>query len=352
LGKYSKALEQAKDNDARQNEPAVRQVDEVTVLDQPEEITISSQQLRPEETPGPVAEQAGINEEENVWDETPMKSQQPRPEETPGPVAEQAGISEEKDLWDEKLREIISGGSKQVAESIRMMRTKIFYPESGKPPRSILVTSAIPGEGKSFVCANLGVSIAQGIDKQALLVECDLRRPSLSKLLGLSNSMGLVDYLQSGTPLEQLIQQTSMPKLSVLPSGKPPKNPAELLDTKKMASLIDELESHHPDRLIIFDSPPIQAASETDILAKKVDKVILVIRWGYARREHAKQLVEMLGKDKILGVVFNAFEMSRLESKLQGYYYGYKDYYSSSYSKYYVQQQKPKKKRWGKRKSS
>jgi len=139
-----------------------------------------------------------------------------------------------------------------------------------------------------------------------------------------------------------------MPKLSILSSGKPPKNPAELLDSKKMVSLIEELENRNSDRLIIFDSPPIQAASETDILAKRVDKVILVVRWGYARREHAKQLVEMLGRDKIIGVVFNAFEMSRLESKLQGYYYGYKDYYSSS-SKYYVQQ-KPKK-RWGRRRS-
>ena len=141
-----------------------------------------------------------------------------------------------------------------------------------------------------------------------------------------------------------------MPTLSLLSRGKPPKNPAELLDSKKMASLIDDLESQHPDRLVIFDSPPIQAASETDVLAKKVDKVILVIRWGYARREHAKQLVEMLGHEKIIGIVFNAFEMSRLESKLQGYYYGYKDYYSSSYSKYYEQKQ-PKKK-WGRRKSS
>jgi capsular exopolysaccharide synthesis family protein len=319
LGKYSKALEKAKDNDARHNEPAVELVDYVKELDQTEE--------------------------------TLMKSQQPLPEETPGQVPEQTGISEEKDDWDEKLREIITGGSKHVAESIRMLRTKIFHPESGEPPRSILVTSAIPGEGKSFICANLGVSIAQGIEKQALLVECDLRRPSLSKLLKLSASSGLVDYLQNGTPLEQLIQQTSMPKLSVLASGKPPKNPAELIDTKKMASLIKDLENQDPDRLIIFDSPPIQAASETNILAQRVDKVILVVRWGYARREHAKQLVKMLGRDKVIGVVFNAFEMSRLESKLQGYYYGYKDYYSSSYSKYYVQQQKPKRK-WGWRKSS
>ena len=86
----------------------------------------------------------------------------------------------------------------------------------------------------------------------------------------------------------------------------------------------------------------MQSASETDILAKMVDKIILVIRWGYARREHAKQLVEMLDRDKIIGVVFNAFEMSRLESKLQGYYYGYKDYYSYSYSTYHEKDKKKK----------
>ena len=307
MGKYSKVLEKAKDVEVSQNEPLVEQVDTVEEPMQPKEAVIN---LQP-----------------------------PSAENTPPHVSEQTDISGEMDGWDVKLQEIISGNSKQVAESIRMLRSKIFYPESGTPPRSILVTSAIPGEGKSFFCANLGVSIAQGIEKQALLVECDLRRPCLSKMLGMSNSRGLVDYLQSGTPIEQLIQQTSMPKLSILASGKPPKNPAELLDTKKMTSLIEELENQNPDRLIIFDSPPMQAASETDVLAKKVDKIILVIRWGFARREHAKQLVEMLGRDKVIGVVFNAFEMSRLESKLQGYYYGYKDYYSSSYSKYNEEKQ-------------
>ena len=317
MGTYSKALEKAKDESLRQKEPLVEQVDEEQGLQQSEEVTMN---LHP-----------------------------PLSENTPASVSNETGINYETENWDEKLQEIITGNSKQVGESIRMLRTKIFYPDSGEPPRSILVTSAIPGEGKSFICANLGVSISQGFEKEALLVECDLRRPSLSKLLGLRSSKGLVDYLQNGTPVEQLIQQTSMPKLSLLASGKPPKNPAELIDTHKMASLIKTLVDQNPDRLIIFDSPPIQVAPETDVLAKRVDKVILVIRWGYARREHAKQLVELLGRDKILGVVFNAFEMSRLESKLQGYYYGYKDYYSSSYSKYYEQQPK---KRWGKSKSS
>ena len=321
MGKYSKALEKAKDKSIRN-------------ADQPTEITSDQQVKEDLETTFHQVQ------DDDSADSPPVGLQE---QEIPD-------ISNEMENWDEKLLEIISGSSKHVAESIRTLRTKIFYPQSGTPPRSILVTSAIPGEGKSFVCANLGVSIAQGVGKQALLVECDLRRPSLSKLLNISNSRGLVDYLQSGTPLEQLIQQTSMPNLSVLSSGKPPKNPAELIDTPQMASLIENLEKQASDRIIIFDSPPIQAASETDILAKRVDNIILVVRWGYARREHAKQLVEMLGRDKVIGVVFNAFEMSRLESKLQGYYYGYKDYYSSAYSKYYIQK-KPKK-RWGKRKSS
>ncbi|MFC1826915.1 CpsD/CapB family tyrosine-protein kinase [Thermodesulfobacteriota bacterium] len=317
MGKYSKALEKAKDDAERQYELNVEQV----------------------------------SHGEKVMEvDKSVTSPQPSPPENISPsISDQSDISNEMDGWDEKLREIISGSAKQVAESIRMFRTKIFYPKSGQPPRSILVTSAIPGEGKSFVCANLGMSIAQGLEKEALLVECDLRRPSLSKLLGLANSRGLVDYLQSGVPIEQLIQQTSMPKLSVLASGKPPKNPAELIDTEKMKSLIDDLEKQNLNRLIIFDSPPIQAAAETDILAKMVDKVVLVVRWGYARREHTKQLIEMLGRDKILGVIFNAFEMNRLESKLQGYYYGYKDYYSSGYTKYY--EKKPRKKK-GNRSSS
>jgi capsular exopolysaccharide synthesis family protein len=300
-------METAKDADLRQSEPQISQA-----------------------TP---AEQPGHHEE-------PAMGHQPPPFEEIAPsVPEKTGISSEIDGWDKKLQEVMNGRWKQVAESIRMLRTKIYYPESGKPPRSIMVMSSIPGEGKSFVAANLGVSIAQGIDKEALLVECDMRRPNLAKIFGLSNSRGLVDYLQSGTPIEQLIQPTSMPKLSLLTSGKPPQNPAELIGTQKMATLIEDLERQNPDRLIILDSPPMQAASEADVLAKKVDKIILVIRWGYARREHALQLVEQIGREKILGVVFNAFEMSRLESKLQGYYYGYKDYYSSSYSKYYGEEQ-------------
>lgn len=311
MGKFSLALEKAKDEEVRETEPRVEMI---AVKENVEHVK--------EAVPAPEVLSAA---------------------ESSSPVVDNASVGDEMSGWDLKLREVMSGDSKHVAESIRMLRTKIFYPDEGELPRSILVTSAIPGEGKSFVCANLAISIAQGIEKEALIVECDMRKPNLTKLFGLENSRGLVDFLQSGTPLEQLIQQTSMPKLTLLSSGKPPKNPAELIDTIKMTNLIETLENQHPDRMIIFDSPPMQSASETDILAKRVDKVVLVIRWGFARREHVKQLVDMIGREKILGVVFNAFEMSRFESKLQGYYYGYKDYYSYAYANYHADEKKLKK---------
>lgn len=314
MGTYSKALEKAKDDSLRHYEPVAPRVDMEEETHQPAKVIADLPQTSPVEKVSP--------------------------------VSGQGDISEEMDGWDVKLREIIAGNFTQVSESIKMLRNKIYYPEEGKIPKSVLITSAIPGEGKSLVSASLGASIAQGINKEALLVECDLRRPSLSGLLNLSNSRGLVDYLQNGTPVEQLIQQTSLPNFFLLSSGKQPKNPAELIDSAKMVSLINDLEDQNTDRLIILDSPPIQAAAETEVLAKNIDKIIMVIRWGYSRREHVKQLVEMLGRDKILGVVFNAFEMSRLESKLQGYYYGYKDYYSNSYSKYYEQQPKKKRKKY------
>jgi capsular exopolysaccharide synthesis family protein len=310
LGKYSKVLEKARD----ESESIIDEtLDGATDL---------------------VDEAAETGEPEATG---AKKLQHSPPENRAAAIRQEDDIALETGGWDDKLQEIVSGRARAVAENIKMLRTKIYYPESGSVPRSIMVTSAIPGEGKSFICANLGVSIAQGIGKEALLVEADLRRPSLSKYFGLKKSKGLVDYLQKGTPVEQVIQQTSVPGLSLLSSGEPPKNPAELLDTEKMASLLQSLEEQNPDRIIIFDSPPVQVASETNILAKRVDKIILVFRWGFAKKEHAMQLVDMITKEKILGVVFNAFEMTRLEAKLQGYYYGYKDYYysRSAYSKYY-----------------
>jgi len=232
------------------------------------------------------------------------------------------------DRWDQRLQLSINPHS-PFFESFRRLRTPILYPATGNPPKTILVTSIVPHEGKGFVCANLGIALAQGMEHHALMLDCDFRRPALAQLFGLPNDTGLVDHLQDNVDLSLLIRKTGQPKLSLIPSGKPPKNPSELLDSRKMVSLIDELADRYQDRIILFDSPPNIVASETNILAKHLDGVILVVRHGASKREHVKQFVDTIGPGKILGLVFNAYPENTMESfldKKMGY--GYHEYYS------------------------
>lgn len=222
------------------------------------------------------------------------------------------------DGWDEKLM-VFSAPASPLAENFRLLRTQILYPPSGKAYKKILITSSVPGSGKSFVCANLGISLAQGLDQHALMVDCDLRRSRLATLFNCPNSRGLVNYLQDGEDLGRLIVKTGMRKLSVLPSGPHPANPAELLGSAKVEGMFAELESRYDDRFILIDTPPSLAASETAVLAKHVDGIILVVRWGLGGRAPVKNMVEALGQEKIIGIVFNAYEANMLSAKMSGY---------------------------------
>lgn len=230
--------------------------------------------------------------------------------------------------WDDRLI-LATATTGPVAESIRSLRTRILFPPSGKVPRSILVTSASPGEGKSFICANLGISLSQGIDTHCLLVDCDLRKPMLHSLFGLGNRSGLSDYLQHKKQLAELLVPSGIDKLSILPAGPRSINPAELLGSASMSSLVDELGERYDDRIVLLDSPPLHAASETSVLAQHVDGVVLVVRYGASRREYVKALADVIGRDKILGVVFNAYRATMLDYKVFGYYEYQQDYYYS-----------------------
>ena len=228
--------------------------------------------------------------------------------------------------WDDRLV-MATSTIGPVAESIRALRTRILFPSSGKIPRTILVTSASPGEGKSFICANLGISLAQGVDNYCLLVDCDLRKPTQHTLFGRGNMTGLSDYLRHKKPIPDLLCSSGVDKLSLLLSGPRSINPAELLGSAAMSSLVDELAQRYDDRIVLFDSPPLHAASETSVLAQHVDGVVLVVRSGVARREYVKALAETIGRDKILGIVFNAYRATILDYRVFGYYEYQKDYY-------------------------
>jgi exopolysaccharide/PEP-CTERM locus tyrosine autokinase len=229
-------------------------------------------------------------------------------------------------VWDERLS-MATATTGPVAESIRALRTRILFPSSGPIPRSILVTSAAPGEGKSFICANLGISLAQGMDNYCLLVDCDLRRPTQHDLFGLENRAGLSDYLQQKKQLSELLVPSGVDKLSVLQAGAHSINPAELLSSASMVGLVEEISRRYDDRIVLLDSPPLHAASETAVLAQHVDGVVLVVRYGASRREYVKALADTIGREKILGVVFNAYKATVLDYKVFGYYEYQQDYY-------------------------
>ena len=220
--------------------------------------------------------------------------------------------------WQERLV-ILADPASPLSESFRRLRARILHPPSGKPLRKIMLISAAPGAGKSFVCANLGISIAQGLEQHALLVDCDLRRPSLASLFGIDNRVGLADHLRDGVAVGSLIRKTGMRKLSIIPSGPKVMNPAELLGSEKVARFFDEVSNRYADRFVVIDSPPLQAASETSVLVRHVDAVIPVVRWGAGSRSLIKEQLEGIERDKILGIIFNAYESSPLSAKLSGY---------------------------------
>jgi protein-tyrosine kinase len=252
----------------------------------------------------------------------PVQSKKP-------PAKEQLSEPERKGMqaWDERILTAVESSS-QVVEHIKRLRNKILHPENGKIIKSIMVTSVMPGEGKSFIAVNLGVSLALGIEQHALILDCDLRRPSLAPLFGINNDQGLVDYLRHEVDIVDILKQTGLAKLTVIPSGPVPVNPSELLNSSKMIAVIDELVNRYNDRFIIIDTPPMVAAAETAILAKHVDGVVLIVRSGTSPREQVKQLVEQIGRGKIIGVVFNGFQHNMLDKmsnkKNQYQYLSYK----------------------------
>lgn len=240
----------------------------------------------------------------------------------------QAALEASDGAWDERLLKVTSF-SNEFAESFRVLRSKILRPPGGRPaPKSIMVTSALPQEGKSFVSANLAIALGRGVDQHSLVVDCDLRMPSLARTLGVKNDRGLVDYLRDGADLPGLIKKTAVDKLSILPSGEPPVNPSELLGSEKMQELVEQLSSRYPDRFVIFDTPPLQVASESIVLSQIVDGVVLVVRQGIAGLPLIQRVIADIGRQKVLGVIFNGYKGNFITSRLidkTHYYYG--DYY-------------------------
>ena len=182
--------------------------------------------------------------------------------------------------------------------------------------RSLLVSSASQDEGKSTTLANLGVTFAQA-GNRVVLVDCDLRRPTLHKLFGVPNDQGLTSMLLADQSAALPLLDTPVEGLRLLPSGPPPPNPSELLGSKRLEAAIARLQQEAD--LLLFDSPPVLAVSDAAVLARKVDAVLLVVSAGRTKRDQASRARQVFDRTgaRILGVVLNN---ARLDASVYSYY--------------------------------
>lgn len=205
----------------------------------------------------------------------------------------------------------------KAAEAYRTLRTNIQFSSLDEDIKTIVITSTRPSEGKSTVISNLAITMAQS-EKKVLLIDCDLRKPSIHKKFGLFNKDGLTTLLADVKEIDEIIQVTDIQNLYILTSGPIPPNPAELLGSKKMKALVEKFKGLFD--IILFDAPPVLAVTDAQVLTTYCNGVILAAAYGQAEKlalVKAKELINKVG-GKIIGVVIN-----KVPNNIKSYYYNY-----------------------------
>ncbi|MFC0674366.1 polysaccharide biosynthesis tyrosine autokinase, partial [Brachybacterium hainanense] len=242
-------------------------------------------------------------------------------------------LPEDKDLSRNKDGRLGEPTGFAAREAIRKLRTNLRYVDVDNPPRSIVVTSSAPGEGKSTVSANLARVMARA-GQPTLLIDADLRRPMVAKEFGIDGSVGLAQVLAGAVTLEDAMQALKTRGLSILPAGQVPPNPSELLGSRRMHELIAELSRHY---FVIIDAPPVLAVTDAQLLSRHVDGAIIVAVAGRTRVIGLGRAIDAIrGVDgKLYGIVFNRTSNSRLNRIAYGdAEYGYGGYDRYGYSGY------------------
>ena len=219
----------------------------------------------------------------------------------------------------------------QMAESYRALRTSLLLTFAGGPPKVILITSALPEEGKTTTSVNSAIVLAQK-GTRVLLIDADLRRPSIHKTLGMGPQLGLSNVLTGTATLQQaIIPSTILPELFILPAGTPPPNPAELLASTKMKDALEELRKQYDH--IVIDSPPTLSVTDAVVISTSADAVVLVIRSGHTTKPALRRARDILLQvnARVCGVLVNAVDLNSPD-----YYYHYE--YQGKYGHGYYQE--------------
>ena len=216
-----------------------------------------------------------------------------------------------------KKRFVCSDPDSPEMSSYKILRTEIQHKAQLNNWRTVLVTSALPNEGKTLTTINLGLSFALAYNQTVLLVDCDLKRQDIHNCLEVDSSMGIVDNIINEVPLQKVITWPGIEKFSFISGGGRVPNSAEVLGSPQMKALIDEMKSRYEDRIILIDCPPILSGADTVTLSQFVDCIIIVVHCGGSRIRDVKRALDMMPKEKVIGFVMN----QQQNWKRDGYYY-------------------------------
>ncbi len=216
------------------------------------------------------------------------------------------------------------------AEEMRMIKRPILQSAFGKKCKPseysnlLMLTSAIAGEGKTFTSLNLALSIAAEMDRTVLIVDADLAKPGMSRLLKVTDKAGLTNYLRDEEKdIGQLLLRTDIPKLTVLPAGPRYAHSTELLASNRMKQLFHELAVRYSDRIVLFDSPPLLVTSEASVLASLIGQIILVVESGKTPQHLVKEALAQLGSTDNVSLILNKCKKGFLSTQMGSYGYGY-----------------------------
>jgi protein-tyrosine kinase len=199
----------------------------------------------------------------------------------------------------------LTADNKGLNERFKLFKTQILTKTQISGDRTILITSCIDGEGKTFTAVNLAIMLAKEVDQTVLLVDVNLKHPSIMRVFGIQTQEGLTDYLLNGKPLTELLICPGIEKLSLLPAGNAVERSSEMLGSLRMQNLIAEMKGRYQDRYILFDGPSILTSVDTLVLSKYVDKTLLVVESGKVSPEQVSEAIKLIGEDKFLGTVLN-----------------------------------------------
>lgn len=218
----------------------------------------------------------------------------------------------------------------QIADEYRVIKRPLIANAMGKGAAPvangnlIMVTSALPGEGKSFTAINLAMSIAMELDNTVMLVDADVARPSVLNMLGLPPAKGLLDVLvEESVDLSQVLLKTNVEKLTLLPSGTQHPRATELLASDAMVNLLNDMANRYSDRIIIFDSPPLLLTTESRVLASHMGQVVMVVQAERTLHSEVKQALSTIDNCPVRLMVLNKSQAAAAEGYGYGYGYGY-----------------------------